>query len=159
MIFETGQQRVPPSEINELGAAVDQEFDPFGQHIELPQQSDARRLQRIAQCPLASRALNRLRRLDQRLAPALDLVVIDIELPRKQLEETLATAGIERQVGAAELGGASTCRDAAGAAIQTAQHLLMKPARVFARKIRTWCPCKNTACGFGDVPPCVAEVC
>ena len=37
------------AEVDQLGAPIDEELDPFGKRVELSQQGDARRLQRGAQ--------------------------------------------------------------------------------------------------------------
>ena len=84
--------------------------------------------------------------------------MVDIELTRQQLQEALAAGRIERQIGAAEIGGASARRDAAGAPIQRAQHLLMKLARILAGEIGAGRPAQNPARGFGDVAPCAAQI-
>ena len=130
----------------------------FGKRVELSQQGDARRLQGFAQGALLGGALSRFGGLDQRLASTPDLVVIDIELAREKLQEALAAGRVERQIGAAEIGGASACRDAAGAPIQGAQHLLVKPARILTGKIGAGRPAKYPARGFCDFAPCAAQI-
>ena len=88
---------------------------PSGKRVELAQQGDARRLQRVAQGALLGGALGRLGGLDQRLAAPPDRVVVDIEFAGEQLQEALAPGGVERQIGAAEIGGAGPRRDPAAA--------------------------------------------
>ena len=36
ILLEPAQQRVAPPEVDQLGAAIDEEFDPFGKRVELP---------------------------------------------------------------------------------------------------------------------------
>ena len=86
------QQRVVPPQIDQLGAAVDQELDPFGQRVELPQQRDPRRLQRVAQRRFGSRALDRSRSFGECAAAPVDRGVVDIELAREQAQKALAAA-------------------------------------------------------------------
>ena len=84
--------------------------------------------------------------------------MVDVEFAREQLQKALAAGGVERQVGAAEIGGASPRRDAAGAPIERAQHLLVKPARILAGKIGAGRPAQNAARGLGDVAPGAAQI-
>jgi hypothetical protein len=125
---------------------------------ELSQQGDARGLQGVAQRALLGTALSRFGGLDQSLASTPDFIMVDIELAREQLQEPLAARRVERQIGAAEIGGPSARRDAAGAPIQRAHHLLVKPARILAREIGARRPAQNPARRFGDVAPCAAQV-
>jgi len=103
-------------------------------------------------------ALSRFGGLDKRLALPPDLVVINIEFARDKLQETLAAGGVERQIGAAEIGGASPCRDAARAPFQRTQHLLVKPACILAGEIGAGRPAQNPARRFGDLPPRAAQI-
>src|SRR4029077_1048953 len=105
------------------GAAVDEEFDPIGKCVELPQQGDAWRLQGIAQGALFGRTFGRFGDPNKLLAAAPHLVVVDIEFAGEQLKETLAPGAIEREIVASEIGGARTRRDTAGTPVETAQHL------------------------------------
>ena len=59
---------------------------------------------------------------------------------------------------AAQIGGAGPSGDPAGGPIQGPQHLLMKPARIFAGEIGPGCSGQNTARRFGDFAPRAAQV-
>ena len=152
------QHGIVPPEIDQLGAAVDEKLDPFGQRIELAQQGDARRLQRGAQRPLGGGALAGSGGLDQCLAAAVDLVVVDIEFAGEQLQKALAPGGVQRQIGAAEIGGASPRGDLAAAPVEAAQHLLTQPARRPRRKVGPRRAGQHAARRLGDLAPRAAQI-
>ena len=145
-------------EIDQFGAPVDEELHPFGQRVELAQQGDPRRLQRGAQRPLGSGALVRSRGVDQRTAAAVDFVVVDIEFAGEQLQKTLAPARIERQIGAAEIGGAGARRDLAAAPVEAAQHLLAQPVGVVGGDLGPRRAGQHAARRLGDLAPRVAQI-
>jgi len=104
---EPAQKRIAPPEVDQLGAAIDEELDPFGERVELPQHGDTRRLQgrRAKRAPRQCAEPVRRPRSASDIA-AWTLVVVDIEFAREQLQEALAAGRVEREIGAAEIGGA-----------------------------------------------------
>ncbi len=117
ILLETAQQRVVAAEVNQLGAPIDQELDPFGERVELAQQGNPRRLQRLAQLALGRGALGGPFGLRQGRAAAVDLTAVDVELAGEQPQETLASVGVEQQIGAAEVGRPRPRRDLAAARV------------------------------------------
>ena len=62
--------------------------------------------------------------------------MVGVEFGSQQPQETRAPRFVQRQVGAAELGGARPRGDLAAAAIETAEHLLAQPRDVVLGQIR-----------------------
>ena len=109
---------------------------PSGSALNCAQQSDARRLQRVAQRALGRRRAGPARRPDQRSGNSgRPRRRSTSNSPASSRRKRSRPSGVERQISAAEIGGASACRDLAAAPVEAAQHLLAKPARIVAGKL------------------------
>ena len=131
----------PLAIVDQLGAAVDEELDPFRQRVELAQQGDARRQQRGAQRALGgdrARPGPRPRRASAQQRSTASWSMSN-SLASK-LQEALAPGRVQRQIGAAELGGAGPGRDPAAAAVEAAEHLLPQPRDIVFGQIGRGAP-------------------
>ena len=88
ILFEAGEHGIALTQIDQLGATIDEELDTLRERIELAQQGDRGRLQRGAQRPFGGGALVRPRGVDQRAAAAIDFVAVDIEFAARAAEGT-----------------------------------------------------------------------
>ena len=148
-----------PASVDQLGAAVDEELDPLGQRVELAQQRHARRRQRRR----ATRA--RRRRASAGSAPAAARAQQSSTASwsmsnssAEQPQEALAPGRVERQIGAAEFGGAGARRDLAAAAVEAAQHLLAQPRDVVVRQVGARRAGQDAARRAGDLAPGAAQI-
>src|SRR6185312_481662 len=151
--LEPGQHRIAPRHRHKLGAHVDQEFDAFGERVELRQERDTWRLQRQAQFALnlAPRALTG--GVDQSLAELADSRMVDVELLGEEAQEALAPGGVEGQIRAAEIGGARTTRDGAAACLEAGAQLPAQMLGIVARQLRLGRAAQHAPRRGSDVAP------
>ena len=86
-------------------------------------------------------------------------MTVDVEFACEKLKKSLAPAGIQRQIGPAEIGCSSARADLAAASVETAQHLLTELVGVPAEGFGPRRSRQNTARQLGDLTPRAPEIC
>ena len=86
------------------------------------------------------------------------MISVDIEVVGEQPKEPLAVTGIERQIGAAEIGGAGARGDLTAATVEAAQHLLADAIGIVSRGVGLRGPGQYPARRLGDITTSASEV-
>ena len=156
--LERGQHRVALAQVHQLGAHVDQELHALGQRVELRQELDARRLERLMQRALEPALLVLALGAAQALPVRLDGGAVDVELGREHAQEALAPGLVQGEICAPERGGARARRHLAALAFEALAQLGAHALFVFARKVGLGRARHDAARRGGDVAPDMAQI-